>query len=71
MSIEVKPCSSCRRYLDINDFYNNRVNVDGKSYSCKLCMDGYTTSSSSRTPEYYKQNALKAKERRKVGTLSI
>ena len=37
--MEKKICSKCKLEKDVCEFYNNKTNLDGKRYECKVCSN--------------------------------
>jgi hypothetical protein len=37
--METKICSKCKEEKELCEFYNNKINLDGKRYECKVCSN--------------------------------
>ena len=55
MIIIVKKCSKCQEHKTLDNFYNDKMNVFGKSSSCKICSDKIKK-------QYYIKNKAKIKK---------
>lgn len=54
-----KKCSKCGGTKPLDDFYKNKKNKDGKSYSCKPCQKATTDAWKEKNPEALHKHKLK------------
>lgn len=49
----MKTCSKCHTPKELNEFYDNHRNPDGKQYWCKICVSNYTKEWRKTNHSYY------------------
>lgn len=62
VSEKYKKCSTCKKYLSLDDFNKNKSNKDGYNYHCKMCHNKHDKRYRIKYPD---KNAERVKEWRR------